>query len=644
MKSTEVQVEGFVYHKLDKVPLQHIASHLQEWLAQRPPSLPSQMPVAWPQLSIVFCEALRRPTLSRDSILRFRDGRQLSMSIPQRESEMLFEQLLFVEYDSQFQQLSVYGSMGHAQYHSAIADLTYITVGDVCGNALLYEIDAQRAELLPLLRALRSDYILDPEAEYSLDEFVTATDRICQDVLKLGVPEAQTPLYGIATALANRPHEALGQRGAELIAAMHPPFREALLAHRRALLDYRLNLAYVFEAHRCFFANTWFPGHFEFFANVGAQMVCFPGSRDYIAPELRQRAEAIRVWHANRRPTAPYPGMLLSAPAQFLPDTLCGALPRHQKNVLFTHYELCEYLRNYLEFQLTEAVGQLQQDTGAAFARPIWSKVERRGSRYRSRHRAEVETTLNARGKGKLTTKDITETLLYREEFRFVFEDAEFDQGFLERYALPFVAEQLDGQFLDHPEWEQEPLLRHRHELSADATASLADSTNLPQSHAELVAYARERWPPCAVRLVEQCYGADHLKYRQRLIMAALMRKFGYSAPAGFQLWTALFSETHVAQQATVPFLETEQGRVIEADYQHNRQENLGIGCASMCSAALCPYGSGANADIEECQQKCTLELSRKTTAPLKYPLRAPVAYYNLYQKYGRHSTATPTG
>jgi DNA primase large subunit len=319
-----------------------------------------------------------------------------------------------------------------------------------------------------------------------------------------------------------------------------------------------------------------------------------------------------------------------------------GGLPQDGKRILFTHCELEAYLSNYLELELTETVGRIQQETGAAFARPIWSKVERHGHRYRLSHRRAVQEALEARAPGKktITTADITEALAYRDNFHYLFEEGsedgeDFDAQMLEQYVLPFMANMLDGEFLDHPEWEQEPLLHKRY-----TAIELSDNDEpLPRSYSELLRYAQERWPPCAARIVASCEGKNHLKYEMRLKMAALIRKFGHSEAAGYHLWTVLFSETEVAQQAKVPFLETEQGQVIRNDYHYNRTEKLGIGCESMRAVNLCPYATSPLVDIEECQQHCTAELSRKTSFPLKYPLHSPVEYKSLYAKYGRAKT-----
>ena len=615
----QCQGEGVLYWRLDQVIPEQLEPRLQKWLGEQA----GQHPVKWHHISVVFSHLREQEPAATSMLLHWDGSRQLGQLAPEWRPH---GHLLFVDYRSELQQLRVYGGLSLAEYQQALAESGFLTLGELQPTLELGEDKELEAK-----KALQPYYDLDEAAEYSAEELALATDWLCTQVLGLqqaGQSDAEFLEAELAALLRNDAQNALGFEGATFLAACHRRFCAAFVARERRLLRYRLGVHYRSEQERLYFAQRWFPGVLEVELNQHSRFLGYADGtylvrslRDSDRQQAQRKHSRLQEFAERLHPGQPALGVYFGGDVQHLPEALQWDLPVSAGKVYFGHHELPAYLEHYLEWTLVQRIELLKLTLSAHLA-PTWSRVEHRVGSNRFR-RSHVERLLKEKHAPE------REMLL-----RVLWERLQLEQGcpvtaeFVADYALPFVA-QLDGRCGDY---EGEPLLMPQQQPTAQG--SPVWSGEVPQTYAELCAYASAHWPPCMAALVHGCRGAAHLRYTARLKVAAFLRRCGFDEAQSKVLWCALFSETDVYAAATEhgrDFLASEHGSVLVYDYKTNRQERLGASCKSVADAGLCPIGERLRTpDIEECQRGCLARFNEVHGSALQYPIRSPENYFQL--------------
>jgi hypothetical protein len=620
--------DHFSYHRYNEISPEMLEATLADWLEAQE----SRRPVKWHQLSVVFCHVKESPPAGQSIILHTSESKQLAGLAPEWRPHGY---LLFIQYNSNLHEVRIYGGLSLAAYQQTVAEFGYLTLGEL---QKVPELDGED-DLLAEKRAMQPYYELDDAAEHTLEELVLATNWICTQILGLQQREQTDEAYfdaELTALLRNDTNSALGFVGALFLAACHGRFRGAFVERELRLLAYRLEVCYTTEQQRMYFLSTWFPGLLRIEPNHFARFIGHPDPAYLVrklrlmddSTALRQKHAVMQQYMQRRYPQEPQASFYFTGELQYLPEALEWELPSQRGTVFFTYKELPQYLVNYLEVELDRRIGEMKLHRCTDLAAPVWAKVERRGEmKFRSSH-IKALLAANPRAERQLVANALWE----RVELSRASEQLHL---FTEDFVLPFI-QQLDGNCAG---WETEPLLMPKIQQRLDSpshqrTQEKVSEQPLPDSYEELQSYAEWNWAPCMQRIVQNCRGPNHLQHEARLKMAAMLRRCGYNEAQGRHLWQVLFSETDIYAKTAArgkSFLETEQGQVIVYDYAQNRQENLGVSCASLAGASFCPVSEELRTpDIEECQRGCLQRFNTAHRSNLQYPIRGPENYFHL--------------
>jgi hypothetical protein len=270
---------------------------------------------------------------------------------------------------------------------------------------------------------------------------------------------------------------------------------------------------------------------------------------------------------------------------------------------MLSHYDIGAVLENHVEQQILYGVGYLQRKFSLCFAERYWAPINSEMCMFGENYSDASDHLIWA------LTKDTDDEINAALEpfFRLLIRSG---PNLILEAALPFLAGLTNLLSVDYffPVWPfQRGLQGGNSEEFYKDNPDVAElhSEPVPETRDELMNY--EYWPPCMRAMVSQCKGAQHLKYHQRVRMAAQVRKFQYSPEQGAQLWTTIFSETDVYAAHGNLFLASKQGKIVVEDYARGKVTNIGASCEAWIANGFCPLGkTGIAKDIEDIKVKCT--------------------------------------
>lgn len=561
--------------------------------------------VQWRQLSIIFCTTSQTPA-TMDSILFF--GKNRETFIP--ESFPLREHLLFVNYNSPTEQLTILGDLSFSAYN-AFMDSGYISVSELRREGgLLYDEYPPEEQFVTEARNFSNFYIphfttpdqVFPGVSPAKQNKILA--NVFQDVV-YGIPRRKTDSNGkeellfyeiIMQRLLCQKHREIGFYYACLLSSLHNNFHTEYVIYEQARLYVLLELFFINESKRVGFVQRWLGSSVTIHAPVQTgQFYNRPAEFDVMGQ--KSELDALQRRHAVKYPGRPFPGLYFSAPLLEAPSLqMDPSLPVRNGIVSFTHYELIHFLDPMVERSIQVQVDYFRQHCGhylfEQFITPMLMNYF-----YSSNTPVHVVELRFRKAHPKLEESD-AEIIVerFRKELPIMMgkKVSPFHEAIKSVSGLDNIVNVTD-RFTVWPRARATIDLTSVYYKTHPELKALHQEPT-PASYQDLLEYAERCWPPCMQKLATGRFGAKHMHHEERIAMSAQLRRFGYTEQQGTGYWHLLFQETDLYKQhGEHNFLESQQGLVIVYDYKRDRQVNTGVSCRNWIGRRFCPF-----VDIED--------------------------------------------
>jgi hypothetical protein len=574
--------------------------------------------VQWPQLTILFCK-INEEEATPHSMLRFRHRSTDPVQLLPVEIFPFREHLLFVHYNSNFHELTIYGDTPFLHFQQ-VREMGFITLADLNlkGACLSYPIDDMEKLYLGHARALQNYFqpltAIHPNLAFedlSIELRTEQISKIFTDVVGLAQGRAQdAPMTGesllklLISDLVQNEHQDIQYYYGLLLSAMHREFCAEFIRMEKARLGLLVELFFPTELRRASLIRKWFSDVVQLsIPTTARQFYNLPPECQFSATkEDLVDTQVLESMHVEAKRNTPYPGVAFTVPWDLAP--FATEFPSLQRGrLILSHYDIGPALENYVERIMLQQVSYLQRQFRLCFAERYWnpinSEMRMLGTDYSDASdnliRSLTEDTDDEINDG---LESLCRLMIMK------------DPNLILDVALPFLAGlsnllSVEYYFFVWP--PRKGLQAGNREQFYEDNPEIAElhSERVPETREELAVY--EYWPPCMREMVERCEGAQHLKYDYRVRMAAQLRKFQYSVEQGTELWTTIFSDTAVYAAHGNQFLTSKQGKIIVEDYARGKIDNIGVGCHAWIAKGFCPLGKSAIVkDIEDIQVRCT--------------------------------------